>query len=313
MPASGRATTITESGRAEQPQDAPPRDQGLLRGRAGRAHVRRPRTRACRRAAEQVVVTATSPETPARQAAREPARRWSTEADLEPRARDGRTAIARGSGAAQSERSTTAPRRNASGRSEPSERAAAADARIDPRAAGSRSLEAALRGPASARVQRRRRQRRPGGLDRRLRLRQGPGLRHAPRQRRGGRADDAHLPESRPDRDACPGRSTSPRAARSSGSSSRCRRPRRTSPGSRSSTQPVTGASGGPYPLETGVTQLCNYEFDFIYSYAVFTSGAPAGPYGLRVIGDRAEQRRLCRAARSCRCGWPLGRPARPA
>ena len=46
---------------------------------------------------------------------------------------------------------------------------------------------------------------------------------------------------------------------------------------------PVSGQSGGPYPLETGVTQLCNYEFDFVYSYVVFTQGAPAGQYGIRV------------------------------
>ena len=45
----------------------------------------------------------------------------------------------------------------------------------------------------------------------------------------------------------------------------------------------VTGPSGGPYPLETGITQLCNYEFDFVYSYAVFTNGVPPGTYGLRV------------------------------
>ena len=31
------------------------------------------------------------------------------------------------------------------------------------------------------------------------------------------------------------------------------------------------------------MTQLCNYEFDITYSYTVFTSGAPAGQYGLRV------------------------------
>jgi hypothetical protein len=36
---------------------------------------------------------------------------------------------------------------------------------------------------------------------------------------------------------------------------------------------PVDGQSGGPYPLETGVTQLCNYEFDFVYSY-VFSGGS---------------------------------------
>lgn len=47
--------------------------------------------------------------------------------------------------------------------------------------------------------------------------------------------------------------------------------------------QPVTGSSGGPYPLETGVTQLCNYDFDFTYRYALFTDGLPAGTYGLRV------------------------------
>jgi hypothetical protein len=46
---------------------------------------------------------------------------------------------------------------------------------------------------------------------------------------------------------------------------------------------PVSAGSGGPYPLETGITQLCNYEFDFVYSYAVLTSGTPAGTYGLRV------------------------------
>ena len=45
----------------------------------------------------------------------------------------------------------------------------------------------------------------------------------------------------------------------------------------------VTGPSGGPYPLETGITQLCNYEFDFVYSYVVFTNGLPPGTYGLRV------------------------------
>jgi hypothetical protein len=36
---------------------------------------------------------------------------------------------------------------------------------------------------------------------------------------------------------------------------------------------PVSGPSGGPYPLETGITQLCNYEFDFVYGY-VFTNGS---------------------------------------
>ena len=36
---------------------------------------------------------------------------------------------------------------------------------------------------------------------------------------------------------------------------------------------PVSGSSGGPYPLETGITQLCNYEFDFVYGY-VFTNGS---------------------------------------
>jgi hypothetical protein len=36
---------------------------------------------------------------------------------------------------------------------------------------------------------------------------------------------------------------------------------------------PVSGQSGGPYALETGVTQLCNYEFDFVYSY-VFSGGS---------------------------------------
>ena len=46
---------------------------------------------------------------------------------------------------------------------------------------------------------------------------------------------------------------------------------------------PVTAASGGPYPLETGITQLCNYEFDFTYGYQVTTQGAPAGSYLLRV------------------------------
>ena len=46
---------------------------------------------------------------------------------------------------------------------------------------------------------------------------------------------------------------------------------------------PVTSTSGGPYPLDTGVTQLCNYEFDFVYSYAVVTSGMPPGTFGLRV------------------------------
>ncbi len=47
--------------------------------------------------------------------------------------------------------------------------------------------------------------------------------------------------------------------------------------------QVVSGTSGGPYPLETGVTQLCNYEFDFVYGYAVLTNGAPPGFYRLRV------------------------------
>lgn len=46
---------------------------------------------------------------------------------------------------------------------------------------------------------------------------------------------------------------------------------------------PVTAGSGGPYPLETGITQLCNYEFDFVYSYSVFTNNTPPGAYGLRV------------------------------
>jgi hypothetical protein len=46
---------------------------------------------------------------------------------------------------------------------------------------------------------------------------------------------------------------------------------------------PVNGASGGPYPLETGITQLCNYEFDFIYGYQLTTQGAPAGSYLLKV------------------------------
>ena len=45
----------------------------------------------------------------------------------------------------------------------------------------------------------------------------------------------------------------------------------------------VTGARGGPYPMETGITQLCNYEFELAYSYVVFTDGLPAGTYGLRV------------------------------
>ena len=45
----------------------------------------------------------------------------------------------------------------------------------------------------------------------------------------------------------------------------------------------VTGTRGGPYPMETGITQLCNYDFDLTYSYAVFTDGLPAGMYGLRV------------------------------
>ena len=45
----------------------------------------------------------------------------------------------------------------------------------------------------------------------------------------------------------------------------------------------MTSSSGGPYPLETGVTQLCNYDFDFVYSYAVLTSGMPSGTFGLRV------------------------------
>ena len=46
---------------------------------------------------------------------------------------------------------------------------------------------------------------------------------------------------------------------------------------------PVTGQNGGPYPLETGITQLCNYEFDFVYGYQLTTQGAPAGSYLLRV------------------------------
>ena len=46
---------------------------------------------------------------------------------------------------------------------------------------------------------------------------------------------------------------------------------------------PVSGASGGPYPLETGITQLCNYEFDFVYGYQLTTQGAPAGSYLLKV------------------------------
>jgi hypothetical protein len=36
---------------------------------------------------------------------------------------------------------------------------------------------------------------------------------------------------------------------------------------------PVSGSSGGPYPLETGITQLCNYEFDFVYGY-VYSGGS---------------------------------------
>jgi hypothetical protein len=31
----------------------------------------------------------------------------------------------------------------------------------------------------------------------------------------------------------------------------------------------VRGASGGPYELQTSTTQLCNYEFDFVYGYTV--------------------------------------------
>jgi hypothetical protein len=46
---------------------------------------------------------------------------------------------------------------------------------------------------------------------------------------------------------------------------------------------PVTAQSGGPYPLETDITQLCNYEFDFVYGYQLTTQGAPAGSYLLRV------------------------------
>ena len=46
---------------------------------------------------------------------------------------------------------------------------------------------------------------------------------------------------------------------------------------------PVTAASGGPYPMETGVTQLCNYDFDLFYGYILYTDGLPAGTYGLRV------------------------------
>jgi hypothetical protein len=53
--------------------------------------------------------------------------------------------------------------------------------------------------------------------------------------------------------------------------------------------EPVTGSSGGPYPLETGVTQLCDYDFDFTYSYVVFTDGLPAGTYGLRVTVNVAN------------------------
>ena len=46
---------------------------------------------------------------------------------------------------------------------------------------------------------------------------------------------------------------------------------------------PVTAASGGPYPMETGVTQLCNYDFDLFYGYILYTDGLSAGEYGLRV------------------------------
>lgn len=46
---------------------------------------------------------------------------------------------------------------------------------------------------------------------------------------------------------------------------------------------PVTAASGGPYPIDTGVTQLCNPDFDVFYGYILYTDGLPAGAYGLRV------------------------------
>jgi len=46
---------------------------------------------------------------------------------------------------------------------------------------------------------------------------------------------------------------------------------------------PVTSGRGGPYSMETGVTQLCNYEFDITYGYVLYTDGLPAGTYGLRV------------------------------
>jgi hypothetical protein len=46
---------------------------------------------------------------------------------------------------------------------------------------------------------------------------------------------------------------------------------------------PVTADSGGPYPVTWHKQLPCGSEIDMSYGYAVFTAGAPQGEYGLRV------------------------------
>ena len=75
---------------------------------------------------------------------------------------------------------------------------------------------------------------------------------------------------------------------------------------------PVNGHKRRPYPLETGITQLCNYDFDFIYGYAVFTNGARR-LVGLRVTVSRARTTAASPAVSSCQCALQRGRAARPA
>jgi hypothetical protein len=46
---------------------------------------------------------------------------------------------------------------------------------------------------------------------------------------------------------------------------------------------PVTASSGGPYPVTWYKALPCGPEIDMSYGYALFTAGAPQGEYGLRV------------------------------